>query len=95
MKNKIFTAVILMGLLAGHMSYFLPAAYAAKLTRNQKKEAILTNAAWASFQEKHYDIAIEYYTKAILLNSNNAELYAKRGNAKFLSGDYKLSLIHI
>ena len=93
MKNKILTAAILMGLLAGQTSYFLPSAYAARLTRTQKKEQVFTNAAWTSFQEKHYDVAIEYYTKAIEVNPDNAESYAKRGNAKFLLGKYNEAVL--
>ena len=86
MKRKIFTILLLAGFLA---AYCTPCVYGARLTRKQKKEAVLINVAQTSFDEKQYDTAIEYYTKALELNPENADVYAKRGNAKFLSGDFK------
>ena len=92
MKKKVLTSVILFGLLVSNVTLFQP-VYAARMTRKQKKEASYINTAQASFNSKQYDLAIEYYTKAIGLNPENADSYAKRGNARFLSGDYKNAVI--
>lgn len=84
MKKQIYTLAILFGLLVNQVAFTCSSCYAAKLTRKQKKENMLLDVAKASFDEKQYDTAIEYYTKALHLNPDNAETYSKRGNAEFL-----------
>ena len=78
MKKKIFTAAILMSFLTAQA---LPAYCAGKMTRKQKKEMVLINAAATSFKDKQYEISIEFYTKAIQLNNENPYSYTGRCNA--------------
>ena len=87
--KKTFLTAIIFGLLISQAACSSNSAFAAKLTRKQKKEATLISAAQASFDEKQYDVAIEYYTKAIEVNPQNADSYTKRGNAKCWLGHYK------
>ena len=91
MIRKIFTTAIIMGVLAG---ISVPETYAVeKLTRKQKKEIALMDKAKSNFENQQYDLAIEFYTRAIEVNAENPESYAKRGNARFLIGNYKDAVI--
>ena len=73
---------------------FIPEVCAAeKLTRKQKKEISLLNNAKVNFDNKQYDIAIDFYTNAIMVNPENPESYAKRGNSRFLMGNYKEAVV--
>ena len=89
MKSKVFTSIIVLSLMVSFTSCFCSPCYAARLTRKQKKERALLDVAKTSFEDKQYDTAIEYYTKAIRVNPDNADTYAKRGNAEYLLGKYK------
>ena len=82
MRKKILTFSIISGLLLSPC-IFTSAFGAENLTRKQKKEVVLLDAASVFFEEKQYDAAIEYYNEVIELNPYNAEAYSKRGNSKY------------
>ena len=85
MKKSILTTILILGIAAGEFSCIAQA----KMTKLQKKENYLINVANSGMDSKQYDIAVEYYTKVLEINPQNAEAYAKRGNAKYLLGKYK------
>ena len=91
MIKKIFTTAIIVGIFG--ISYVPEVCAAENLTRKQKKEISLIEEAKVNFDSKQYDLAIEFYTKAIMVNPENPESYAKRGNTRFLMGNFKDAVV--
>ena len=89
MRKKFLISVLLFSLFVLQLSCCANSS-GVKLTRKQKKEFNILEVAKTNFDIKQYDVAIEYYTKAISVNPENAETYYKRGNAEFLLGNYQI-----
>ena len=68
MKKSILTTILILGIAAGEFSCIAQA----KMTKLQKKENYLINVANSGMDSKQYDIAVEYYTKVLEINPQNA-----------------------
>lgn len=79
MKKELITSTILFGLIFSGAMYFSPecSAKSVRLSRKGKKEIYFLDVAASSFDMKQYDLAIEYYNKALEINPRNSETYTK------------------